>query len=342
MPRTQISKRYRFLKLCFGRGKRNCSCPPLLKPLCRKYRLSDHRSPIPLRAGKGERIIGYTAIDNRIFRPWFLGEREPPDGVKLTYLYLISRADKIIRWVCGRPEKRAQERGIPVRTYVEHLKVLEGLSLVLRVPHCYVSQGSCRRYMTVILLDLPRGMNDVSEEQDAEIDAHGAEAAASRGEDEPFQDGEVGDEEDTPELDPGHVVDDPNTTIRSVGLFDDDFLASNPGPQASARIESEAAEDDDDYEVIDPPPGMTAPPGGFLYRLNGKIYTWDPSMGEDLSHLDDPKPGEHSAPDPAAATVVRQNGTATPARSRLPDQYPSQAVIDKRMEAFRRSRRGLS
>ena len=88
----------------------------------------------------------------------------------MTYLFLVSKADVVTRWVYAKPEKRAEERGIPVRTLVEHEKALERAELVLRVPYCKINRKSAHRFLTIFLLDLPRSFANLSEEIEINAD----------------------------------------------------------------------------------------------------------------------------------------------------------------------------
>lgn len=158
----RIVKQNSHVTRCFGRGRKSCVCPPRLKPYCAAVKFTELRSPLVLRAAPGERPKGYAMIDKRIASRWGY-DPEPCDGVKLTYFHLAFRAEKVSRWVFARPERMAEDRGIPLRTYVEHLKELERLSLIVRVPMCDVVTGRGGRFKTVFLLDFPPSFGGVDE-----------------------------------------------------------------------------------------------------------------------------------------------------------------------------------
>lgn len=149
--------RDRHLQECFGRGdataRKACECPPACKALCRKVRFRSVNGP---RVAPGTRPTRpYSAIPNASTGVWGASKRDPADAVKLTYIFLSTEVRPDARWIMKPSHRLAAERGIALKTFREHCRILTRLGLMLRVPLREVSLDRRSNGYAFCLLDVP-------------------------------------------------------------------------------------------------------------------------------------------------------------------------------------------
>ena len=147
------------LQDCFGRddedARADCPCPPECKRLCAAIHLTQARSPRHESIPDWDRP--FTPIPNTLIGSWGLpAHREPSDGTKLTYLFLVRWTNKRFRWVYASTETLAEGRGVSERTFRKHCKALEQLGVLRRVPQRFVGTDRRSNRQLFLLPDLPR------------------------------------------------------------------------------------------------------------------------------------------------------------------------------------------
>ncbi len=150
---------WEYLKDCFGRededARAECPCPPACKRLCASIRLTDARSPRHESIPNWDRP--FTPIPNTLIGSWgLLPDKEPNDGIKLTYLFLLRWTIKGFRWVYASTNKLADGRGVSERTFRKHCKALERLGLLRRVPQRFIAAERPSNRHLFLLPDLPK------------------------------------------------------------------------------------------------------------------------------------------------------------------------------------------
>lgn len=149
--------RIRHLKVCFGKGnkaeRRACQCPNLCRQLCARTLFDPDRSP------RGANVEGrsFTPIPNDLFQGWGPpGEPEPSDGVKLTYLLLVSRTIDGRHWVLDSVKELAAMRRIGTKTLRKQINELKRLGFIASYPARELSATHNMNEHLFFLRDMPR------------------------------------------------------------------------------------------------------------------------------------------------------------------------------------------
>ncbi len=144
------------LSECFGLGKRErrreCDCPSQCKLLCSRIRFDPVRSP---RRRKKTRLP-FTVFPNHLFEAWHPpGQKEPDDGVKATYRFLVTRTMVKRRWVVDPMDELAEMRGVSLKTLRRHVAALKKLQMILTAPFRHLSDHYKMNDHAILILDLP-------------------------------------------------------------------------------------------------------------------------------------------------------------------------------------------
>lgn len=147
------------LQSCFGRKRSpgtKCSCPRTLKRLCREYAdLAAKAGAVQARFVRGSKRT-FTPIDNCLFGRWTDGEQSRLAGIKLTYLFLLSRThDPSPTIVPHRTSTLRDALGIERKTFYAHLEWLEEHGFIGRIGRKVAGLDSYGRQQIIVIKPVP-------------------------------------------------------------------------------------------------------------------------------------------------------------------------------------------